>query len=70
MATIELRETDMFQAEAQQMNDSFVALRARLAKIKVLAAQLQAAQAAGTDVGPLVETLAAELSLFSSDNNS
>ena len=70
MAAIELRETDMFQAEAQQMNDSFIALRARLAKIKVLAAQLQAAQAAGTDVGPLIETLAAELSLFSSDNNS
>ncbi|CAA0109766.1 Uncharacterised protein [Halioglobus japonicus] len=69
-ASIALRENDMFQAEAQQMNDSFVALRTRIATIKHLSAQLQTALDSGTDVGPLVEKLAAELSLFTSENKS
>lgn len=67
-ASIALRETDMFQDEARQMNDSFVALRTRIATVKHLSAQLQAALDADADVGPLVEKLATELSLFTSDN--
>lgn len=65
-ATIALRENDMFQAEAQQMNDSFVALRTRIETVKDLSAQLQSAQAAGSDIDPLVEKLANELSVFTS----
>jgi methyl-accepting chemotaxis protein len=67
-ARIALRETDMFQSEAQQMNDSFAALRARIGAIKALSGQLQAARAAGTDIGPLVEKLATELSAFSGES--
>lgn len=67
-ARIALRETDMFQAEAQQMNDGFAALRARIGAIKTLSGQLQTARAAGTDIGPLVEKLAAELSAFSGEH--
>jgi methyl-accepting chemotaxis protein len=67
-ARIALRESDMFQSEAQQMNDSFAALRARIGAIKALSGQLQAARAAGTDIGPLVEKLATELSAFSGES--
>ena len=67
-ATIALREKDMFLAEAQQMNDSFIALRAHIATVKALSAQLQSAQAAGSDVSPLVEALATELSFFTSES--
>lgn len=67
-AHIVLRDKDMFQAEAQQMNESFVALRTRIAEIKHLSGQLQAARDAGLDVGPLIEKLDAELSAFTSDN--
>ena len=57
----------MFQAEARQMNDSFAALRSRIAAVKALAGQLQTARAAGADIGPLVEDLAVELSAFSGE---
>jgi methyl-accepting chemotaxis protein len=67
-ATITLREKDMFQAEARQMNESFVALRTRIATVKHLSAQLQAALDSDADVGPLIEKLSAELSAFTSDN--
>jgi methyl-accepting chemotaxis protein len=67
-ARIALRETDMFQAEAQQMNDGFAALRARITTVKALSSRLQTARAAGADIGPLVEELAAELSAFSGEN--
>lgn len=66
-AAIALRETDMFQAEARQMNDSFTALRNRIAAIKVVSSQLQAARAAGAEIDPLVEKLATELSAFSGE---
>lgn len=68
-ASITLRDNDMFQTEAQQMNKSFAALRARMATVKDLSAQLQSAQAVGADVSPLVEKLAAEVALFTSENN-
>jgi methyl-accepting chemotaxis protein len=67
-ATIALRDKDMFQAEAQLMNDSFVALRTRIATIKHVSTQLQSALDTDSDVGPLVEKLTAELSLFTSEN--
>jgi nitrogen fixation/metabolism regulation signal transduction histidine kinase len=66
-AAIALRDSDMFQAEAQQMNASFAALRSRLAAVQALSAELQSAQAAGADTGPLLEKLAAELAQFSCD---
>jgi methyl-accepting chemotaxis protein len=66
-AAIALREKDMFQAEAKMMNESFVALRSRIASIKHLSAQLQGALDANSDVGPLVEKLSAELAHFTSD---
>jgi methyl-accepting chemotaxis protein len=69
-AAITLRDSDMFQTEAQQMNDSFSALRTRMTTIKDLSTQLQTAQATGSDVGPLVEKLAAEVSQFTSEQKS
>lgn len=65
-ARIALRDRDMFQPEAEQMNKSLTALRIRIEKIKALSDQMQAAHAAGTDIGPLTEKLAEELSEFSS----
>ena len=67
-ATISLREKDMFQTEAQQMNDSFAALRNRMKTVKDLSAQLQSAQAAGTDIAPLVEKLATEMAAFTCED--
>ena len=67
-ARIALRQTDMFQAEAQQMNEGFAALRARITTVKALSSRLQTARAAGADIGPLVEELAAELSAFNGEN--
>ncbi|MCB1690224.1 MAG: hypothetical protein KDI33_17130 [Halioglobus sp.] len=66
-AAIALREKDMFQPEAKMMNESFVALRTRIATIKHLSAQLQGALDANSDIGPLVAKLADELAHFSSD---
>lgn len=68
-ARIALRENDMFQAEAQRMNESFAALRTRIAAVKALSSQLQSARAAGADIGPLVEKLAAELSVFKGESS-
>ncbi len=63
-ARIALRDKDMFQPEAEQMNKSFVALRTRIGAIKLLSEQLQRAHTTGTDIGPIVDKLAAELSAF------
>ncbi len=65
-AAIALRETDMFQPEAEQMNASFRALRARIEGVKALSAELQVAHTNGADVGPLLKKLDAELSHFTS----
>ncbi len=54
----------MFQPEAEQMNKSIAALRSRIAAVKGLSEQLQKAHSTGADVGPIVEKLAAELSVF------
>jgi nitrogen fixation/metabolism regulation signal transduction histidine kinase len=63
-ARIELRDSDMFLPEAEQMNNSITALRTRVEALKELCAQLQQAQSSGSDPGVLVEKLAAELSAF------
>ena len=60
-AKINLRDMDMFQPEAQSINDSIAALKDRLVKIKELAGQLQQTHSGGGDVGPLSEQLAAAL---------
>ena len=63
-ARIVLRDKDMFQPEAEQMNRSIAALRTRIAAVKGLSEQLQKAHSTGADPGPIVEKLAAELSVF------
>jgi methyl-accepting chemotaxis protein len=63
-ARISLRDKDMFQPEAEQMNKSIAALRTRIAAVKNLSDQLLTARSAGADVGPIAEKLAAELSVF------
>ena len=64
-ARITLRDKDLFQPEAEQMNQSFTALRTRMAAVKDLSDKLQRAHSAGADVGPAVEKLAAALAAFS-----
>jgi methyl-accepting chemotaxis protein len=68
-ASIVLRDKDMFQPEAEQMNRSIAALRNRIAALKDLSQQLQKAHSTNADVGPIVEKLAAELSVFALGNN-
>ncbi len=68
-ARIVLRDKDMFQPEAEQMNKSIAALRTRIAAVKNLSDQLLKTHSTGTDVGPLVEKLAAELSVFTLESN-
>lgn len=67
-ATIALRDSDMFQPEAAEMNKSFTALRSRIATVQALAEQLQRTHTAGVDISPVVEKLIAELSTFTSSH--
>jgi methyl-accepting chemotaxis protein len=67
-ARVALRDKDMFQPEAEQVNRSLAALRTRIEAILALSEQLRMSQASGSDVRPIVEKLAAELSFFNSDN--
>jgi methyl-accepting chemotaxis protein len=68
-ARIVLRDKDMFQPEAEQMNKSIAALRTRLTAVQGLAEQLRLAHSAGGDLGPIVEKLSAELSVFAVGKN-
>jgi methyl-accepting chemotaxis protein len=63
-ARIALRERDMFQPEAEQINSSIAGLRARIQSIKALAQQLQTSHAGGGDIGPIVAELNAKLAAF------
>ena len=67
-ASIVLRDKDMFQPEAEQMNKSIAALRARITAVQSLSEQLQQARSTGGDRDPIVEKLSAELSVFTSGN--
>lgn len=60
-ARIALRDKDMFQPEAEQMNKSLAALRSRIELVKSISNQLQTTHTNGGDVGPLVEKLTTEL---------
>jgi methyl-accepting chemotaxis protein len=66
-ASINLRDKDMFQEEAQAMNESFGALRSRIVTIKGISAQLEVALTAGSDIAPMVKNLASEMARFTSD---
>lgn len=68
-ARIALRDKDMFQPEAEQMNRSLTALRSRIELVKSLSSQLQATHAGGGDIGPLVEKLASELEKLTNSKN-
>jgi len=63
-ASIQLREKDMFQDEAAQMNRSIAALRESVHTARVLAQQLHSAQSAGADTSALVQQLHTVLSGF------
>lgn len=67
-AQITLREKDMFQPEADCMNASIEALRARISGVKKLAQQLQAAQTANEDIGSIVGKLDNALATFNTAN--
>lgn len=68
-ARIALRDNDMFQPEAEQMNKSLTALRSRVEGVKALSKQLQTTHADGGDIGPIVEKLATELASFTGSKN-
>lgn len=63
-ARIALRDKDMFQPEAEQMNKGIAALSTRITAVKSLSDQLQKVHSDGADVGPIIKKLAAELSVF------
>ena len=66
-ASIKLRDKDMFQHEAAQMNAGITALSARISAIKELCDQLQRAHAQKTDTDKtdkIVQLLAEEISTF------
>jgi methyl-accepting chemotaxis protein len=63
-ANISLRDKDMFQPEAAEMNASIAALRKRISVIQDLSEQLQQAQTAGLDTTSSIQQLTAELSTF------
>jgi methyl-accepting chemotaxis protein len=63
-ARIRLREKDLFQSEAEQMNQGIAALGARIEVVKALSDQLQQTQSTGGDPGPILQKLGAELSAF------
>jgi methyl-accepting chemotaxis protein len=68
-ARMALRDKDMFQPEAEQMNKSLAALRSRIERVKSMSSQLQTTHASGGDIGPLVQKLTSELELFTNSNN-
>jgi len=67
-ARISLRDKDMFQAEAGEMNNSIAALRTRISVLKGLSEQLQQAQSEHGDINTIVEQLTTELSTFTTAN--
>ena len=66
-AGIRLRDKDMFQPEAAQINAGIAALSHRISAVKELCAQLQQAQAKGVDTGSIVQQLTEEISNFTTD---
>jgi len=67
-AHISLREKDMFQPEADEMNASIAALQTRISALKELSDQMRQTQSEGGDIGAIVEQLTTELSTFTTAN--
>lgn len=63
-ASISLRDKDMFQPEAAEMNASIAALRTRINIIKGLCEQLHHAQSTGCDISNIAQQLSVEISAF------
>jgi len=63
-ANIHLRDKDMFQPEAAQMNAGIAALKTRISEIKDLAEKLHQAQENGGDSSALAKQLIQEVSNF------
>lgn len=63
-ARINLRDKDMFRPEAEQINKSLASLSTRIVAAKGLSEQLKQAHGQGSDIGPLIDKLAAELDEF------
>ena len=63
-ARVNIREKDLFQPEAQRMNESIAALRAKIVTVKTLAEKLEHAQANGGNTGEIVSEIVSELSEF------
>ena len=68
-AAIKLRKNDMFQEEADSMNASFAALRARVARVKTIARQLEAMQAGQPEIQKLLGALNEELASFNTEQS-
>ena len=68
LASIKLREGDMFQQEATAMDQSLASLRDRVAKIKSMVAALQSA--AEPEREALIAELQAEMDTFETDKTS
>jgi methyl-accepting chemotaxis protein len=66
-ANIDLRQKDMLQDVAADMNNSFAALRAKIVTLKDISRQLDEAQSQGGDTRELVSDLKAELSQLTTE---
>jgi methyl-accepting chemotaxis protein len=67
-AHIKLRNNDMFQGTAEDMNKSFSALRAAVVTLKELSKQLEETQSQGGDTGELIRSLQARLSNLTTED--
>ena len=66
-ASIALRDKDMFQPEAAQMNAGIAALNMRISAIKDLATTLRQAQDKGSDTSDIVRELTQEITTFTTN---
>jgi methyl-accepting chemotaxis protein len=67
-ARIRLRDKDMFQPEAIEMNASITALRNKINTVKELSDQLQQAHSEGGEISSIAEKISSELSTFTTAN--
>ena len=67
-ASISLRDKDMFQPEAEQMNSSIAALQNKINAVKKLSDQLQQADSTSGEISSIAEQLNSELSTFTMAN--
>ena len=60
-ARIHLRDKDMFQDEASEINGGLAQLNASIAELKLLAAEVQASHASGGDAAQAIDKLSQAL---------